>query len=367
MPSLLAAMDDMHIIESALRGGAAGLNILLAGLLLFSRPPGTPRILGALFAAATSAYVLVSADHFEVLGVFEHAAEFVAVFNIVFFWWFALSLFEDEFVWDRVKLAPLALTALFHAPLPVWRAPVGDVVEQALNAALSVLLLAHAIWIALRDRSGDLVGPRRRFRIVFALMVGAAGIAIVIGENLYNIAALPEEITLFHAAALFGLAFFFIFWLLSVNPAFFVTERPLGPVGAARPPAAALPSSGTGPILAPADRAAFDRLNALMDEKIYREEGLTVARLAEAVGVPEHHLRRLINRELGFRNFTAFLNARRIEDAKAALADPANARKQVLQIALDLGYGSVAPFNRAFKDATGLTPTQFRKNGPSSG
>ena len=77
--------------------------------------------------------------------------------------------------------------------------------------------------------------------------------------------------------------------------------------------------------------------------------------------MPEHQLRKLINGALGFRNFSAFLNARRIPDAKAVLADPDNAKRQVLQIALDLGYGSIAPFNRAFKEATGQTPTEFRK------
>jgi len=102
-------------------------------------------------------------------------------------------------------------------------------------------------------------------------------------------------------------------------------------------------------------------LTGLMNAGVYLEEGLNVATLAGKVGVPEHQLRRLINQEMGFRNFSAFLNARRIEDAKAQLIDPAMARKQVLQIALDLGYGSIAPFNRAFKSATDQTPTEFRK------
>ncbi|MEM9015304.1 MAG: AraC family transcriptional regulator, partial [Pseudomonadota bacterium] len=91
-------------------------------------------------------------------------------------------------------------------------------------------------------------------------------------------------------------------------------------------------------------------------------EGLTVARLAGRVGVPEHHLRKVINGQLGFRNFSAFLNERRVADAKSILSDPTHDQKQVLQIALDLGYGSVASFNRAFKRATSQTPTEFRKN-----
>jgi sec-independent protein translocase protein TatA len=33
----------------------------------------------------------------------------------------------------------------------------------------------------------------------------------------------------------------------------------------------------------------------------------------------------------------------------------------VLTIALDAGFGSIGPFNRAFKADTGLTPTDFRR------
>jgi AraC-like DNA-binding protein len=75
----------------------------------------------------------------------------------------------------------------------------------------------------------------------------------------------------------------------------------------------------------------------------------------------------VINQQLGYRNFAAFLNEYRVGAAKEALRDPAQARRQVLQIALDLGYGSIAPFNRAFRAATGVTPTAFRRDALSDG
>jgi AraC-like DNA-binding protein len=77
--------------------------------------------------------------------------------------------------------------------------------------------------------------------------------------------------------------------------------------------------------------------------------------------VPEYRLRQLINEGLGHRNFNAFLNRYRIEDAKAALADPEQREVPVLTIAMDAGFQSVGPFNRAFRAATDLTPTEFRR------
>ena len=77
--------------------------------------------------------------------------------------------------------------------------------------------------------------------------------------------------------------------------------------------------------------------------------------------VHPRRLRRLINGGLGHRNFADFVGAHRIAAARAALADPANARASISALAFDLGYASLGPFNRAFKDATGQTPSEWRQ------
>jgi len=70
----------------------------------------------------------------------------------------------------------------------------------------------------------------------------------------------------------------------------------------------------------------------------------------------------LINKHFGYQNFSEFLNSYRISAAKTTLKDPEQARLSVLTIALDLGYGSIGPFNRACKQTTGFTPSKYRKN-----
>ena len=108
--------------------------------------------------------------------------------------------------------------------------------------------------------------------------------------------------------------------------------------------------------------ALLRRLEHLMAvERAYRREGLTIGSLSAELGVAEYRLRQLINERLGHRNFNAFLNGYRIEEARAALADPEQKDVPVLTIALDAGFQSVGPFNRAFKAATGVTPSEFRR------
>ena len=77
--------------------------------------------------------------------------------------------------------------------------------------------------------------------------------------------------------------------------------------------------------------------------------------------MPEHQLRALINTRLGYKNFSTFLNGYRVDEARERLADPTQSRVQILTIALDAGFASLPPFNRAFREKTGMTPSDYRR------
>jgi AraC-like DNA-binding protein len=110
-----------------------------------------------------------------------------------------------------------------------------------------------------------------------------------------------------------------------------------------------------------ADPALGERLRELVEAaQVFREEGLTIASLAARLDTQEHKLRQLINAQLGFRNFNAFLHHFRIQEARKALADPERRSQNVAQIAYEVGYRSLGPFHKAFKEMTGQTPTEFR-------
>ncbi|MET0282242.1 MAG: helix-turn-helix domain-containing protein, partial [Steroidobacteraceae bacterium] len=85
------------------------------------------------------------------------------------------------------------------------------------------------------------------------------------------------------------------------------------------------------------------------------------ADLARQLGVAEYKVTRTISGTLGFRNFNQMVSQVRIERARAMLARADLAHLPVLTIALDCGFGSIGPFNRAFKLETGLTPTAYRQ------
>jgi hypothetical protein len=61
------------------------------------------------------------------------------------------------------------------------------------------------------------------------------------------------------------------------------------------------------------DQALLARLMEVLErDEVWRREALGIRELASIVDAPEHRLRKLINEGLGYRNFAAFLNERRI-------------------------------------------------------
>jgi AraC-like DNA-binding protein len=220
---------------------------------------------------------------------------------------------------------------------------------------LEIALALHALYVIYESWRGDLVEARRRLRgpfmgIVTLYVIAMSGVEI--GESL-GVEAWWYSLVGGAFLALFCLTGCFVF--LNVRSSIFgaVLPRALAP---------------DAPRLDPADRITLEKLAEVMDKgAAWKDENLTIGSLAEKLGLPEHRLRRLINDNLGHRNFAAFVNTRRIEAAKQTLADPAQARTTVAAIAFDLGFGSLGPFNRAFKEATGKTPTQWRRDALENG
>lgn len=94
---------------------------------------------------------------------------------------------------------------------------------------------------------------------------------------------------------------------------------------------------------------------------LYKEAGLTISMLAKKLSLPEYRLRAFIHQELGYRNFNAMLHHYRIEDAANSLSETKNQNLPVLTIALSVGYQSITPFNNAFRQLKGMTPSEYRR------
>jgi AraC-like DNA-binding protein len=341
-------------VDWALRGATCALVLLVAAELLRDHARLLAARLAALFCVGTAAYAVTSAAGFSVaLGLWAVPLLALSAGNNVVFWGLTGALFDDGFQIRWWHAALWLLLVLAGTLACFLSAPLLGLALTVSSFAFAMLAMAQATtsWRA------DLVEGRRRLRL---FVVGAS--SFYIGLNaLGQLAGLPrsapEATSLAGAGGLLAIAALVAWSLLRVGR----DQSLFAAMGVPAPqPMAVSPTPAE-----PADRglvAALERLMAM--ERAYREDGLTIGTLAQRLGLPEYRLRRLINQALGYRNFNSFVNRYRIAEAKAALADPGQAEVPVLTIALDAGFSSLGPFNRAFKAETGVTPSEYRRAGP---
>lgn len=115
---------------------------------------------------------------------------------------------------------------------------------------------------------------------------------------------------------------------------------------------------------APAPSPALEALAKALDDQLVRkcllrDQALTLAQLAEAVGALPAEVSRAV---LAMRSasFQEYLQKLRIEEAKRLLHDPVEQRTSMEAIGLLSGFGSRSAFYAAFRSHTGLTPSAFR-------
>ncbi|GJL97700.1 MAG: AraC family transcriptional regulator [Hyphobacterium sp.] len=109
------------------------------------------------------------------------------------------------------------------------------------------------------------------------------------------------------------------------------------------------------------EQALASQITTLVADGAYLDPDLKVTTLARRLHEKDYKISRAIVAALGQPNFNRFINQYRIKHAKGLLTDLSVKKRGILEIAMDSGFASLGPFNRAFKDATGLTPREYRQ------
>jgi len=355
-------------LDLGLRGAAAGLFLMLMVVILVRvHPFSSMKLLGAAMAATGAFFAIATAPYVPKTTLWWTLP--ILAGNPVLFWLWARAAFDDDFVlryWHgALWLSVIGIGLSVSLGWTAW--PTLARAGSRLLSLVALVLALSAIVQTVRTWSADLVAGRRRLRLAI-VAVSLLFIAVLAGSDLMSFSSGTTRIidpgisgslsNAFGVLALAALAGWSVFYP-PANPALVATA-----VAASGDAASGAPigprSQNNRDTIAPALLRRLDRLMTV--ERIYRQEGLTIAVLAARLDLPEHRLRQVINEGLGHRNFNAFLNRYRIDEAKAALSDLSQRDVPVLTIAMDAGFQSIGPFNRAFKADTGLTPTEFRRD-----
>jgi AraC-like DNA-binding protein len=404
----------LPLLDAALRGALLALLILLGTTLWRTRSRLPSARLGWVLMLGLAVQTVSSWPAFDhqVPAAWQVPLVAISVGNALLFWLLVRALFEDDFTltpWHAalwVAIAAVGAATCWVGGSPALRATAAGAGLLRLTPWVPVLFAVLAVVAAARQAGADLVERRRRLR-VFIFAFGAvytlaiASVRLGTGQGrLGEVAAFFDSAGLLLCVALAAAQLLRVSGdsLLIGLPAPDPMVNRASPAGApvlTAPTGSSVQVESTTPSAVTATAAGdvastqatltrfplvasttepvnpdFDRAEVRLEqdlqrlmgtEHFYRTEGLTLDLLARQLKVPEYRLRRHINQRLGHRNFNAYINGLRLVEAQAALADPAQRHLPVLTIALTAGFGSIGPFNRAFKAATSLTPTEFRQ------
>lgn len=340
-------MTSFQQIDLMARGAAIALFLLWSWILLRDHRD----VLAARVAIAMNAgiigYVVATLSLNDDSSPFRIVCSIFAGSTPGLFWLFARTWFNDRQHLERWAVLLVVLSVLnIIAMQLVFRRNEGIGILFGTVFRVGMFAFAAAgLWEAWRGLEGDLVEIRRRMRPRIAAAVGISVILIAIVE----IAVYNMDAPIWIARSVGGAIA--ILTLLFCTAMFGMRESDL--FGA--------PPKAIAVTTPPMDEAMTARLLAHMTAELpHRDEEMTIAKLAAQLGVQEYRLRRHINGALGHRNFAAFLNGYRLAEIISALADPSQKEVPIITIALDAGFGSLGPFNRAFREAEGMTPSEYR-------
>lgn len=216
--------------------------------------------------------------------------------------------------------------------------------RQLVDPLLLVIFVAYcvAIWRltlpgdeAMAEASLQRMRPAlRAARLTAGLMLffAISDGALAVYTDVYGVEDVPRAVSLMNVAAIIAvIAYYF---------APDVSPKPL-----------------RVPIAVEEDRALITRVAAALDEReLYKNEDLSLAKLARKAGLPTRDVSTAINRATGL-NVSQYVNNRRVAEACRLLAET---EKTITAIMLEAGFATKSNFNREFRRVTGMSPAQYR-------
>lgn len=287
----------------------------------------------------------------------------VGNFSVFLIWLLSLKLFDDNFAVQEIPrvIWILAGSALlmrsigsYYAHYEIELGGLAYLVTWGYSQLVLIGFSIASIYVAVKGYRTDLVVERRHERVIFVIgvallllmMAGNRGVWVYVGisEGAFRPVPLPQVV--YSIYAYFATAALFLWKFRAVQ------------LSTVTSPAHQSPSK-TDEEIHRQEQGLSARIQQAMEEnKLFREPSLTVPALAAHLNSQEYLVRRSINKHMGYRNFSAFLNHYRITEAERLLR---TTKDPITNIGFDVGYVSLSSFFAAFRSVYSVTPKQYRE------
>jgi AraC-like DNA-binding protein len=330
------------IANIAVAGFAAisAVLLLLAYVLLISVPGKT------IYSVASCAVMVTALSAIQI----GHLLYFVGGPEPLQSFYYRLALFVVPSAFYSFGRWAILPGEAFRPAQLIHLLPVPLLFVLPLNVALPVLFLlgaAYSVWL------GNLVyglrSQRKQFRFEFLYFAVMSILAVIVLGLGFAIPHIDD-------------AYFYYFYnnAVGVGVAIMLVALVGNPDLIGDLSEAARAKYGTSTLREVDVDAHLTQLNHLMTEgKAYQNESLSLASLAEATGLSGHQLSELINTRLGV-GFSRYVRECRVNAAKTLLISAPG--RSILSISMDTGFRSQSAFYAAFKEVTGQSPGDFRRN-----
>jgi AraC-like DNA-binding protein len=352
---LMMYLIEIQVVDLFLRFAAVGqLGLLIA---FFSRNITVRSASNIALTLCIICYVLLTAPignrHYggfrHVLLLFTDLTPFATV-------WYALAHLNPQFKLDRIPKWILTVVLLWLGWLVYFFLVLGGRgILHDFNHALGMMLLCYVVYLCISEFNADLDNDRRNTRVMLVALCSLYMIGLVVFEFTLKSVRDSWQFSLVNSLLIFSAVFLVCAKEMFSRLAILAPQ----PLVAAQAPAEHNNQFSIARVRQTLP-GQTENLERLMAQGAFLETDLTVDNLARQLGLPAHQLRHLINQQLGFSNFSDFLNSYRIPWVCEQLADASKRHLPILTLALEAGYGSIASFNRAFKTKMGITPTEYR-------
>jgi AraC-like DNA-binding protein len=269
------------------------------------------------------------------------------------FSYYILRVKEFSPPWINTAYKYLIAYKFFEIPLPFlplpeypWRFVLYAAHIIVLAATLIVLITAAIQAIKRRHVPGYLFIAGEVVLFVTVLIMALRNFNVIAQD------ALPEYIDLYVGVTTMSLALFSMVVHARQMHAKVVTQY----VEAPKPE----PKQLTEEEIQKASEVFEKMEQVFKTTKPYLDPELSVKKVVDLIGEPEHIISRAINHKAEM-HFFDYVNKYRVEEAKQLLTDEKAVKQFTIEaLAMQCGFNNKTSFNKAFKKFTGETPSAYR-------
>jgi AraC-like DNA-binding protein len=322
-------------------------------------------LLNALFILHLSLYLINSQYYFPNTLLFSTV--FTFLYGPLIYFYFKITAINYKLKWtDTLHLIPALVLLIYISPFYALSSiekfvilfDQEDILTYEANFIIGAKILSLAIYALLTYRIyvDFKQKSKKKFKLLWQRNIIAIYVMYVVSFIVYTTmtSGFFDIPIFFHLQILIvvGLVFY-VAYITYVQPEIFKGEVKLvDPIGLFKYKSSALTTSYSLEL----KEELLELLNA---EKIYKESGISLDLLSERLGTSRHNTSQVINEHFSM-NFYELMNKFRIDEAVYLIEN--DKQLNIIDIAYKVGFNNKVTFNKSFKKAFSVTPTEYIKS-----